>query len=282
VDASYWFLSSTRNAFFGNAGDPNIGRPFFDVVNGVPRAEIVSFFGAVTGAVNVQQQQQIWGLEANLRRKLAGGDWGWLDMQLGYRHFNLNESLQIDENLLANNPAPLPATHFLLSDRFRTYNSFNAPQVGLAAQWYFAPRWSLYARGALAMGVVSETVDISGATVIGLPGFATFVGPGGLLTQPSNIGSHTVNRFAVMPELNLKIGYDLTPKLRLYAGYDFLYISSVVRPAQQIDLNVNRFQVFVPPPFGAGPLNSAPFPVAHYSPQDMWLQGFNVGIMYRY
>ncbi len=283
VDASYWFLSSTtRNAGFGNAGDPNIGRPFFDVVGGVPKAEIVSFLGFVQGGVNVQQQQQIWGLEANLRRKLAGGDWGWLDMQLGYRHFNLNESLQIDENLLATNPAPLPPTHFLLSDRFRTYNSFNAPQVGLTSLWYFAPRWSLWSSVRVGAGVVSQTVDISGATVVNLPGFATFAGPGGLLTQPSNIGTHTVNRFAVMPELNLKLGYDLTPNLRIYGGYDFLYISSVMRPAQQIDLNVNRFQVFVPPPFGAGVVNAAPFPAATYRPQDMWLQGFNVGIMYRY
>jgi hypothetical protein len=283
VDANYWFLSGTsRTAAFGNAGDPNIGRPFFDIVNGVPKAEIVSFLGAVVGGVSVNQTQQIWGMEANLRRKLAGGDWGWLDLQMGYRHFNLNESLQINENLLAANPAPLPSTQFLLSDRFHTNNSFNAPQLGIASLWYFAPRWSLYTNVRLAMGVVSQTVDISGNTIISLPGFGSFVGPGGLLTQPSNIGSRTLNRFAVMPELNLKLGYDLTPNLRVYAGYDFMYISSVVRPTGQIDLNVNRFQVFTPPPFGAGIVNPAPFPAARFHPQDMWLQGLNCGIQYRY
>lgn len=283
LDASYWFLgSTTQGAGFGNYGDPNIGRPFFDVVNGVPKAEIVSFAGAVLGGVNIHQTQEIWGLEADLRRKLAGGDWGWLDLQLGYRHFNLNESLQIDENLLAGNPAPILPTHFLLSDRFQTSNSFNAPQIGLTSQWYFAPRWSLYSSFRVGMGVVSQTVDVSGNTFITVPGFATFAGPGGLLTQPSNIGSRTLNRFAVMPEMNLKLGYDLTPNLRVYAGYDFLYISSVVRPANQIDLNVNRFQVFVPPPFGSGTVNPAPFPAQRFQGEGMWLQGFNVGIQYRY
>jgi len=46
-----------------------------------------------------------------------------------------------------------------------------------------------------------------------------------------------------MPELNLKIGYDITPNLRAYVGYDFLFISSVVRPAEQIDLHVNLNQI---------------------------------------
>jgi hypothetical protein len=283
ADVNYWFLSTqNQTAAFGNNGDPNIGRPFFDVTDGTPKAEIVSFAGAVVGTVNVHQTQQIWGFEANLRRKLTSGAWGWLDLQLGYRHFTLNEGLQIDENLLAANPAPAPPTHILVDDRFRTANSYNGAQIGLASEWRFAPRWTLNSGVRVSMGVVSQTVDIAGATVIDIPGFGSFAGPGGLLTQPSNIGMRSVNRFAVMPELNLKLGYDITPNLRMYVGYDFMYISSVVRPTGQIDLNVNRFQVFVPPPFGAGAVNPAPFPAARFHPQDMWVQGFNAGFQYKY
>ena len=79
-----------------------------------------------------------------------------------------------------------------------------------------------------------------------------------------------------MPELGLKLGYDLTPNLRLYAGYDFLFISSVVRPGNQIDLNVNRTQV--PNVFGPQALIGPALPAPQFNPTTFWVQGFNVGL----
>jgi len=66
---------------------------------------------------------------------------------------------------------------------------------------------------------------------------------GGLLALPSNIGTQTRNRFAVIPELGVKVGYQLTDHIRVYAGYNFLYASSVVRPGNQIDPVINRAQL---------------------------------------
>ena len=55
----------------------------------------------------------------------------------------------------------------------------------------------------------------------------------------SNIGHFSQSQFAVVPEIGVKLGYQLTPNLRLQAGYNFLFWSNVVRPGQQIDTSVN-------------------------------------------
>ena len=70
---------------------------------------------------------------------------------------------------------------------------------------------------------------------------------GGLLALPgANIGRYTQSKFAVVPEAGVKIGYHLTPNLRLAVGYNFLYLSSVLRPGDQIDtgLDVTRIPNF--------------------------------------
>ena len=45
---------------------------------------------------------------------------------------------------------------------------------------------------------------------------------GGVFAQPSNIGHHQRDRFAVVPEAALKVGYRLTSWASLFVGYTFL------------------------------------------------------------
>ena len=56
------------------------------------------------------------------------------------------------------------------------------------------------------------------------------------------------------PELNANLGFYLSPRLRFIVGYTLIYWGHVVRPGDQIDLDVNPD--FLPPeidPF-EGPL----------------------------
>src|SRR5204862_492234 len=66
---------------------------------------------------------------------------------------------------------------------------------------------------------------------------------GGLLALPSNIGRYSRDRFAVLPEASINLGYQVTPWLRATAGYTFLYCSNVVRPGDQVNLAVNPTQL---------------------------------------
>jgi len=103
---------------------------------------------------------------------------------------------------------------------------------------------------------------------------------GGLLALRSNIGSFHQDRFGVVPEVDLKVGYHLTDHVKIFAGYDFLYWSSVVRPGQQIDRTLNETLI---PNFNSGqPASGVNRPMALFHDSDFWAQGLTVGLEYKY
>ena len=83
-----------------------------------------------------------------------------------------------------------------------------------------------------------------------------------------------------MPELELSAGYQILPGLTLRAGYDVIYLSNVVRVADQIDRTVNPNLVPSDPGFGApgGPAR----PAFHLNHTDFWAQGFTIGLQRRF
>src|SRR5205823_5615281 len=89
----------------------------------------------------------------------------------------------------------------------------------------------------VAVGWAHESVDAGGATVLTgpVPPAGRSV-PGGLLVVPTNggAGRRAVDDLAIVPELGVNLGYDVTNWLRLTAGYSALYWSRVVRPGSQI------------------------------------------------
>ena len=109
----------------------------------------------------------------------------------------------------------------------------------------------------------------------------TFSAPGGLLAQSTNIGHHSNDKFAAVPELDLNIGYQINDHWRAFVGYSFLYASNVVRPGDQIDRRVNPNLI---PVIGGGATTptgpSNPMVTGAHS--DFWAQGANVGLEFRY
>jgi hypothetical protein len=279
MDASYFFLGRqvTDNTF---GAQPGLGvyRPFVNVPNNnSPAVELVNT-GPVTGTVNINTFSELWGGDINLRRKLICGPTYWLDGLVGYRHLELNEGITITENLIVNNNGT-PGS-IIVSDSFRTYNQFDGAQVGLAGEYRLGRRWSLFGTVKVAMGNVHQTVDMQGSTAFNIPPIPASVQPGGLLVQNSNIGRYSVDRFAVMPEVGIKIGWDLTERLRLYAGYDFMYLSSVIRPGDQIDTGLDPAQL--PTAVGPGRVSTIGRPAVLFRATDFWAQGLNFGMMYKY
>ena len=81
----------------------------------------------------------------------------------------------------------------------------------------------------------------------------------------------------LVPEIGLKLGMQVTDHLRVYGGYNFLYMSSVTRPGDVIDTRVNASQL--PPSDGVvGPV----FP--QYSPArtGYFAHGIMAGLEFRY
>jgi hypothetical protein len=295
VDASYFFLSPrSETRTFGTANGVEVFRPVTDVsVNPpVPAPEVVSF-GLVNGAVAVHDYSQLWSFDVNLRKRLFCGCNYWLDVFGGYRHFNLTEGIDITENLML--PADIdPVTkrfvnnglfqNIVVFDSFRTVNNFDGGQLGVQGQWNFLGRFFVNGTFKMAMGNVHQTLDISGATTVNSqdPRAMNGTAPGGVLALPgANIGHYSANHFAVLPEVGVKLGVDLTQHLRAYVGYDFVYLSSVIRPGDLINTNVNTTRVPFANVLGVTP--TGPFqPSVLFRTTDYWAQGVNFGLQYHW
>ena len=81
-----------------------------------------------------------------------------------------------------------------------------------------------------------------------------------------------------MPEVDFTVGYQVNERLRLTAGYTFLYWSSVVRPGDQIDTVVNPLTAINDP---ANDPNSTR-PRFTFVEDDYWAQGFSFGAEYHW
>ena len=139
--------------------------------------------------------------------------------------------------------------------------------------------------GKVALGSTHQVVNIQGDTTqTALPGgFAPMPGSfaGGIYALPTNSGRRFANEFSVIPALELKVGYQLTQRLRATLGYDFMYWNQVVRPGNQIDHSINPTQSV---PFGTtgGVLVGPAVPAALFNRTDFWAQGVSFGLELRF
>ena len=281
VEASFFMLANSSSGFdAASSGNPILARPFLNTMTGMPDAELVAFPGIVTGAVSARETSELLGAGIWLRHNLCCGCCYRVDALLGYRYLRLTDRLGIGESLVSTDPnsptIPL-GTRFSVLDQFDTTNNFHGADLGLAGEFRRGP-WVFEWVAKVALGGNGGGVDIGGVPTVTVPGFAPTVNPGGLLALSSNSGHFDVNRFSVVPEVGVKVAYQVTPRVRVFAGYDFLYWTNVVRPGGQIDTAVNP--MLLPPvtPPIAGPIRPAPL----LATSDIWVHGISVGLEFRY
>ena len=266
-----------------STGNPILARPFFDALNGQETAELVAFPGVIGGTVVAEARNEFRSAGIHVRFNLCCADWSSgacghsgsrLDGILGYRYARLGDDLVITENLTSQDPL-IPGA-FQLRDFFDTENDFHGGEVGVQYQRR-SGRWMFEALSKLALGNNHQVVTINGSTRIVTGGIDTTL-PGGILAQRTNSGRHVRDEFAVIPEVGLTVGYQLTARLSLTLGYSLVYFSNVVRAGDQIDLDVNP-NLFPPEvvPF-AGPLR----PQFAFRETDFWAQGFSAGADFRW
>jgi hypothetical protein len=129
--------------------------------------------------------------------------------------------------------------------------------------------------GKLALGDLHESVNILGTSALDQPGLPSINVSGGQFAAPSNSGRATRDEFAVMPELELTLGYQLNQNYRVFIGYDLLYLNRVARPGSQVDLIVDTRGNPIDPAF-TGEATSFPRPL--FSDTNFWVQGLDFGL----
>jgi hypothetical protein len=288
VDASFFILPQVTREFSAfSSGMPVLARPFLDASGTLSPFGANGSFSevnarpapmALVGAKEVRTTSELWGADVNLRRNLYSGCYARLDFLAGFAYLNLNESLTVRELTTAAPDNTDPVRALYITDSFGTKNSFYGSQVGLTGELRRG-RWFVNGTGKVALGITHETIDINGAALgVVTPGVVQSQ-PSGLLALDSNSGRHERDKFAVMPQATLNVGYQLTERLRVYTGYDFLYLSNVVRPGDQIDPTLDPRRI---PFFGAAGVPTIGRPAVPFKGTDFWAQGIHFGLEFNW
>lgn len=271
--------STTAGAASDATGTPTLQFPFINQTPGAVGDSLmpIAYPGLFAGSVATISTLQLWGAEANGVMVLVPRQAGFeLTALAGIRYVDLLENLNIDT--VSSALLTTPNTVLTQTDHFGARNQFYGGQLGARLNLDL-DRFTLDLTAKLAMGVTHQTVDIQGASAQVGPGGVNGVFPGGFFAQQSNIGHYAANQFGIIPDVELKLHYFITPRLSVFAGYDFMYWNSVVRPGSQIDRNINLTQSAV---LGGGALNGPAFPAQQFNRTDFWAQGATFGFEFRY
>jgi len=282
IEGNYLFLGKKTTRYHAESdGDPLLARPFYDTLLGVQNSDVIAFPAVLAGTIDVSASSRLQGAELMLRHPIvtqrtnAAGGLGTyavgVDLLGGYRFLDLKEDLRISSFSEAAGPTTIQ--NF---DLFETSNQFHGAEVGFSA-WLQRNRCTVEFLMKLAMGVSRSRVTIDGQTITTVDPAPAVTDDGGLLALTTNMGRYTQNDFAVIPELGVTLGYDITDRLRATFGYTFIYWSRVARPGDQIDMSVNP--TYVP---NWGPPVGGAFPEFVFNPTDLWVQGMNAGVEFRF
>jgi hypothetical protein len=265
------FVLQQQTIRFG-ANDPSGTGQFVinEPVNGLPFTQ-VSAPNFATGGATVSINSDLWGADLNGLVNLVRTD-GWtINALAGFRYLGLRETLNVSNasTLLTavdftgpnGTVTALPGSTTSEFDSFRTQNDFYGGQIGAYLEYQMGP-WFISNVDKLAVGVTREVVNINGNTTVIPTNAPPLFFQGGNYTSGTNIGSFGQNRFALVPEIKLNVGYQIGPLVRVWLGYDFMYWSSVLRPGNQID---NTF-------------DGVTRPFVPMLPSPFWAQGFELGI----
>lgn len=302
------FLLGQQNHALRAASDPN-GNPFLlrpivntdannlnaGIVVSLPLSSALALGAraANAGAVQVNNPSQLWGADAAVTTGTFVLANTRLKGLLGFRYLDLREATNIfteitdtAAGITFGGVRDTPGDRLILADGFQTDNHFYGVELGLHSE----TPWQalvLVADVRVALGDTEQILDIDGSTThIGVAG-GTQTLPGGWLALPSNSGHFHHDRFTVVPEVNLNVGYDVRPWLRLSLGYDFLFWSSVLRPGDQIVPGASA-GAKIPPPFGQVPTfpgfgpGAAPIPPVPNHTDSFWAQGLSFGVRFSF
>lgn len=266
-EASYmWLGQAELRDSYQSTNAAILGRALVDADTGRNNVYQVSSPGFVDGLITIRSTLRLEGGEANFL--FNSGYFGpQFNLLAGFRYLEMNERLRVSQ---FSNGLDFSISSF---DQFSTRNQFWGGQVGL--KWgYQGRRLVASVTGKVAIGAMYERVNINGGTTVS-NAFGTESAEGGVLALSSNIGSYSRTRTALVPEAIVNLGYRFAPWGTVSVGYNFLYVTEVVRPGGQMDNVVNTSNL----PFAGGTSGRPSF---LFKGEDFWAQGINFGLMVQY
>jgi hypothetical protein len=274
------FFTGTEAAnwsyFSSPTGTPSLRIPFVNVPpgSGFPLGEssfVLSSPGFANGGQSISSTLSLYGIDSHFVYTVLKSETYNVSFVGGFQFLDLSEGLSIlnRETLISG------AFTYTAADSFVTHNQFYGGQVGAKAEarynWFFAS-----ATATIALGANEESVNVNGSSTFKPAGGAPVISPGGIFAEPTNIGRRSQAAFAVVPEVHLQAGVNLTSSVRFHIGYEFVYESNVVRPGSQIDRVLNFTDNNTVDP--GSKLSGAARPMPLFNHTDFWMQGITFGV----
>jgi hypothetical protein len=242
-------------------------RPFWDESRDLPALFLLSTpSGTMQGLAQIRTSFDSEGFEGNYLMRgptMIGEESHWI---IGLRYWDLEEDLTIAAGSRAGG---MGVGTF---DTFATRNRFFGGQFG--GRFNFTRnKLSIDLVLKLAAGAMVEEASITGGTNAVLPSGAAVSRPGGFLALPSNMGDHMRTKLAVIRDTTITVSYCVTENISLRLGYDMTMVYNVVRPGEQMSLNIN------PTLFPFSPAPRAPLlPSFRFNEEEFWMYGLSFGV----
>jgi hypothetical protein len=251
LEGSYFMLMEGSSNFDrASPGSPLLAIP---VVSGDMESAVILADQNGPGAAAVELMNRLWGVEVNVKTNLLYSQNGHLDLLAGFRCMGFDENLQIGASRTT---AGLMG---MTTDEFNARNRFWGGQLGVNAEYRYGP-FSLEGTARVAVGNTNQVLEVNGMSITN--GRSAM---GGIFTGRNNIGRFSRDQLTVLPEIGVKMGYNLTNCMRVTLGYNLLYWSDVVRPGEHIDRVVGGNH-----------------PALTLNSSDLWAHGVTAGLEMRY
>ena len=275
----YWFAGRESTHYETDGSQtPVIARPFLNVTppSSTQDTLLIAFPGFLeNGRISVNGTSEVSGADISIHQFLYGKYGATIDLVYGYQYMSLDEQLSISStSTTLDVGATIPAgTIITVNDSFEAVSEFHGAQIGFASR-YRERCWSFNSLIKFGFGSLNRIAKRSGTTSTTI-GTDTANTNEGLLVNTNNSGRTSDRTFGWIPELDVSIGYRLTPNLDATFGYNLIAMTDAVRVSGTIDpeLAVNSSSITPNDP-------ARPSPDMRYD--TFYTQGIHFGLQYGY
>ena len=279
IEGSAFLLEQRSYNFSASTSDlqPVVTAPFFNT-NGIANSIFATVPDNLTSlpnsTINIYSYSKLSGGEAIAKARFGNPGNGFSsNLLFGGKFAELEENLIYSVN--SQRSAGGINTTTQGTDQFLTRNWFYGVQVGGGLNYDYK-RFHASALGKIALGQTQQNIAISGSRTTSINGISAAPTDGFIYALPTNSGMQNQSAFSAIPELQCRLGYDVTRHIQLYAGYDYFYWSNVLRPGNAVDSVINTSQR------NGQSLVGAPRPEPIMSPSGIWAQGMTFGVELKY
>ncbi len=270
IEGSGFGLSQAKQTFI--ASSVGVGKPILDVpFISIPSGSENVLVGNRPNTITDSDTFQPYSVELNALYDITDNIKFPLIMTAGFRVLGINENLKLNDAIYNTPGLPVGST-FNVQDKFSTKNIFYGLQIGARTDLPYE-KWDFSALAEIAFGINTQQLKVRGETNINNQ---TIIQPIGLFAEPSNIGTFRENQFAILPELEMKVGYHLNKAIYPFFTYNILYINNIIRASNEIDRRINQSQN--PLIGGSGVLTGPAYPAKQFNNTSLWMQGVSIGM----